>query len=248
MEHLTITKPDGSRLQGLFSAPAAYRYLVIICHGFSGAKENSGHLFPFTEKLNAAGYAVLACDFLGSGESDGTFSSITLSRQIDDLQCIMAYATEHFQVPLLLLGRSFGGSTVIGVGADPAVAGCILWSAAIDLEAVFRKGFGEYYALMEQGETIHAKIINSDIVMEPGFVQDLKQQDMDTYIKALSTKPILSIQGLNDALVDPRNVERIREFCPEAEIHLIENADHRFENLKELRENLTLDWLRRNFG
>ncbi len=249
MELLTIRKKDGNRLKALYFQPLVpFQYLVIICHGFSGAKENSGHLFPFAEKLNANGFAALAFDFMGSGESDGSFASITLSRQIEDLQTVVDYAHKNFNVPLLLLGRSFGGSTVIGAGSDPRVAGCILWSAAVELEEVFRKGFGEYYALLEKGEPIHTKIIQTEIEMNPSFVQDLKKHDMVAYLKALDKKPILALQGLEDTLVAPKNAEIIQNVCPNATVYFIEKADHRFENQKSMREDQTLAWLNEHFG
>ncbi len=248
MESLSIFKPDGTRLDALYAQPKPpFSYLVIICHGFSGAKENSGHLFSLVEKLNQNGFATLAFDFAGSGQSDGTFSSITLSRQIDDLKTVIDYAYEHFSVPLLLLGRSFGGSTVIGAGSDPRVAGCILWSAALYLEEVFRTGFGAYYDIMKNGAPIHATIINTPMDMEPSFVQDIEKQDMESYLKKLKNKPLFVMQGLSDTLVKPKNAELVRSICPQAEIHFIEEADHRFENLKPMREDMTLTWLKKNF-
>ncbi|NLW90828.1 MAG: alpha/beta hydrolase, partial [Syntrophomonadaceae bacterium] len=133
MESFFIEK-DGRSIAACRSIPEC-DYIIIICHGFRGAKENSGKLVPFAKRLNNIGYGVLAFDFSGSGASDGDFKDITLSGQAEDLRCVINYVSSRYNQPIYLLGRSFGGTTVLAAGAgDTRVAGYILWSAPVLLE------------------------------------------------------------------------------------------------------------------
>jgi len=247
MEKLTVKNRAGLKLCGLSFIPEPMKYLLIICHGFKGAKENSGHLFPFAASLNQLHIGVWAFDFTGSGESEGDFSSITLTRQIQDLQCLIDYAEQRFAQPLLLLGRSFGGTTVIGAGGDPRVKACILWSAPVFLEETFKKGLttAEYQKLAANQPIIHRED-NQLVELKPEFFNDFRKHNMEQYLSTLKNKPVLVVQGLADETVLPANAEYISKILPHADLHMIPGADHRFTGMEAMRQNLTLEWLQKH--
>lgn len=249
MEKRLFTKADNTHLAALYSPKKNARALIIVCHGFSGRKENSGFFAPFAEELNQEGYAALAFDFSGNGESEGNFADITLSRQIDDLKTIFYAMSNETNLPIVLLGRSFGASTVIACGGDKLVQGCILWSAGVFLEDVFRKGLKENYDILKSGEKITEKILQSTIELEPSFIYDIEKHDkkMGSYLDAISGKPVFAIQGSDDFLVAPQSIHLIENHCPNAEIHYIEGADHRFEKMKSFRNKATISFLKKHF-
>ncbi len=99
------------------------------------------------------GIAVLTFDFSGSGESEGDFVSMTLSRQASDLKSVVDYACTQFAVPFILLGRSFGGSTVIVEGAgDKRIDGFVLWSTPIFMAETFSAMMPDEYNRMQNGK------------------------------------------------------------------------------------------------
>ncbi len=68
MQDLTIINKYNEKLAAyLFEPPANGQYMMVICHGFRGAKENGGKVFAFAQKLQGLGLGVLAFDFNGSG-------------------------------------------------------------------------------------------------------------------------------------------------------------------------------------
>jgi pimeloyl-ACP methyl ester carboxylesterase len=82
LQNIKIINGRGEKLAAIIFRPGEDPHiLVIICHGFRGGKENGGRIYPFAERLNQLGVAVIAFDFGGSGESEGEFSNMTLSGQ-----------------------------------------------------------------------------------------------------------------------------------------------------------------------
>ena len=155
MQEITILNRGGLKLAALLSLPENCEGLVISCHGFRGAKENRGRIHSLSRKLNSAGMGLLAFDFQGSGQSEGTYHDITLSRQAGDLQDVIDYAAREYKLPLVLLGRSFGGSTVLaGASQDARVTGYIFWSTPVFLKETFAALEPALVSQVNQGRTI----------------------------------------------------------------------------------------------
>lgn len=248
MEKIIIPKNDGTKLSAWQDLPPKPYYLLIVCHGFFGAKENRGRIFSLAAELYTRGLGILAFDFAGSGESDGDFSSVTLSSQADDLKTVIDYADENYQLPLILLGRSFGGSTILALGQHPAsVKGCILWSAPLDLPNTFRMVLGDLYDELEAGRSIKVVDGEREYDLLPQLVMDIEHHDLKRNLSILSGKPVLICQGKADEVVDFSNALAMHESLPRSALALIDNADHRFTDMVELREKITIEWLEDNF-
>jgi alpha/beta superfamily hydrolase len=223
------------------------RYILIICHGFRGAKENSGRIFTFAEKLNKLGLGVLAFDFCGSGASDGDFADINLSNQVSDLRRVIDYIDSNYNRPMILLGRSFGGSTVLAAAADDEkVAGYIFWSTPVKLYETF-SGIVEEFDRLQAGEELEIKDEAGSFRLKPSFIEDFAHHDMKNYLQKLAAYPTLVIHGAADEVVDPANALYIYENTQHTELHIISGADHRFTQYINEREDLTLNWLQRTF-
>lgn len=247
MDKIYIYKKDGNQLAALLELPVNPQFLVIVCHGFLGGKENRGKIFPFTTKLTAAGFGVLAFDFTGAGESSGEFASVTLTRQINDLETVISYANDEIKLPIILLGRSFGGSTIIGLSKPESAAGYIFWSTPIDLIKTFSTILEEQYQQLEAG--IPVNIIEQDTTYElkPDLVADFKKINVLQSLKALESKPVLICHGLADEVVDFQNAVYMHEKLPRSTLRLIAGADHSFTDFIQSREELTLEWLKVTF-
>lgn len=226
------------------SIPEGSNSIIIICHGFRGAKENSGKLGPFAERLNNIGYGVLAFDFSGSGGSDGEFKDITLSGQARDLQCVINYVSMRYSLPIYLLGRSFGGSTVLAAGSgDPRVVGFILWSAPVHLHTTFGAMMTSAYDQLFRGHSVIISDEGGSFVLEPDLIRDFDHHDMAAYLNQIGRRPLLVIHGENDETVASENASYVYEKVPHARLHIVPGADHRFNGLTRQREDLTMQWL-----
>jgi alpha-beta hydrolase superfamily lysophospholipase len=241
-----ITNQSGDKLAAwILTGKSEPVYIMVICHGFRGAKENSGKLIPFARRLNGLGIGVVAFDCRGSGESDGDFARVTLSRQVADLKLVLSYVRERFRLPVLLLGRSFGGSTVAAAAPyDDIVAGCIFWSAPVNLAGTFKHMLGDdaYYRLLK-GETINIIDQNGEFPLQPDIVRDFERHDLLSCLKTLDM-PVLAIHGGQDEVVHSDNARTIAGTVKHGELELVAEADHRFTEFIRERENLTLAWIK----
>lgn len=248
MENISIIGGGQGKLAAyIFMPESDCRYILIICHGFRGAKENSGRIFTFAERVNKLGLGVLAFDFCGSGASDGDFADISLSSQIGDLRRVIDYIDLNYKRPVILLGRSFGGSTVLAAAGDnEKVAGYICWSTPVKLYETF-SGIVEEFDRLEAGEELEIKDEAGSFRLKPSFIEDFAHHDMKNYLQKLAPYPTLVIHGAADEVVDPANALYIYENTQHTELHIISGADHRFTQYIKEREDLTLNWLQRTF-
>lgn len=248
MQSISIyNKKNGHKLAAyLFMPDTEPRLFLVVCHGFRGAKENGGKIFDFASRVNELGAGVLAFDFSGSGRSEGDFSAMTLSRQVSDLQAVIDYLYAQYHLPLVLLGRSFGGSTVLAGGAgDDRVAAYILWSTPIFLAETFAAMIPEEYRSLQEGQTVHICDDAGEFDLGSEFILDFTRHDMEKYLQAIHTKPVLIVHARDDELVPAENAAYMNSHLPNAKLFLVEEAGHRFLEKTKLREDLTLDWLQK---
>lgn len=248
MESIYLTDGQDKLASYIFMPERDCSYIVIVCHGFRGGKENGGNIFGFARRLNDIGFGVVAFDFAGSGASSGDFADVTLSRQVDDLGRIINYVEENYHKRVILLGRSFGGSTVLAKAGDNdrRVAGYILWSTPVKLYETFAS-MAEAFSSLPAGEVLEIADANGSFHLKPSFIKDFNHHDLEFNLQELGSQPVLIIHGTADDVVDPSNAISIYTNSENAELHIISGADHRFTGNITEREGLTLNWLQKVF-
>ncbi|MEQ8174709.1 MAG: alpha/beta fold hydrolase [Syntrophomonadaceae bacterium] len=237
---------EGRQLASFFFIPEEFTHVVIICHGFRGTRENGGRIYSFAERLNRIGLAAIAFDFSGSGQSSGAFVDNTLSNQAKDLELVIEHAAKRFSRPLILLGRSFGGSTVLAGGStDPRVAAFIFWSTPVQLEQTFRGMLQNDYDLLLNGQPITAQDDGGTFQIGPGLAADFSRHNFEEYTARIGKRPVLIIQGESDQIVPVINGKLLESFLPGSSLLLLPEADHRFTAHTTWRENETIKWIER---
>ncbi|NLT20409.1 MAG: alpha/beta hydrolase [Syntrophomonadaceae bacterium] len=248
MEKSWIISSTGLRLAVLKNIPATeISHILIACHGFRGGKENAGKITLLAEKLSQIGIGLVAFDFEGSGESEGEFSRLTISKQAQNLKDVIRSVYKEYKLPIILLGRSLGGTTVLAGGTDEdVVAAYILWSTPVQLRETFSKIMGDAYNQMENGNGLLIRDENGAFRLEPDFIQDFSNHNMNKYFEQIGNRPVLVIHGQSDEIVKPINATGIAQAVKHASINIIEGADHRFSGQEEHRMDLTVQWLKEN--
>ncbi|MFA5353884.1 MAG: alpha/beta fold hydrolase [Thermodesulfovibrionales bacterium] len=112
---------EGTPIAGELYLPAGKQEklpAVVLCHGFSGTKEL---LLPaYAEGLAESGYAVLAFDYRGFGESEGERGRLVPDEQMTDIRNAVTYMQTLGEVDperIGFWGTSFGGANAIRVAA-----------------------------------------------------------------------------------------------------------------------------------
>lgn len=235
----TLRTPRAHLAAVLHRAPG--KRLVILCHGFTGNKAESGRLFVQTSRaMQKAGLNVLRFDFMGSGDSSGEFNEMTPNTQIRDALDVLAWSRRRYK-KIALLGLSFGGGTAICAAyqALPRPDALLTWSSV--------PSFRWWRTAPAPGEEPQ-----SGNPLRPGkrFWTDRPQVDVPEAYVALDM-PRLQIQGDGDI---PEFRERFAAYCPKNDPlvrHLVvAGADHVFTTWKHRRRVITesVRWLKKHLA
>src|SRR5262245_30671876 len=123
---------EGVRLVGDVYYPADLRPKekragIVLCHGYTGVKDL--YLPDNARVLNEAGYVVLTFDYKGWGESGGARSRLAPYGRVADVQAALTFIGTLPEVDpecLGIYGTSYGGATVVWVGAVDARVKCVV--------------------------------------------------------------------------------------------------------------------------
>ncbi len=221
--------------------PARSRSLVILCHGFTGTKCESGRLFVQTARaFQKAGLNALRFDFWGSGDSPGDFSQMTPNTQIRDALDVLAWGRRRYR-KVAFLGLSFGGGTVICASyqARPRPDALLSWSSV--------PAFGNW---RKKPEAPAKSDPGNPMTNGRRFYTDRPKVDIPEAYNALEI-PRLQIQGDQDL---PGFREEFSKFCPQNDPlvrHLvIPGADHVFNTWKHRRQVIaeSTRWLKKHLA
>lgn len=108
--------------------------LIIICHGFVGSRIGVDRLFVKTAReLAQDGHMVIRFDYIGCGESSGSYGSEGLESMIAQTRTVLDYALSCTDVDpqrITLIGHSLGGAVALQTAVrDRRVKNIVLWSA-----------------------------------------------------------------------------------------------------------------------
>jgi len=134
--------------------PGETRAGIVLCHGYTGVKDL--YLPDNARVLNEAGYMVMTFDYKGWGESAGARSRLAPYSRVADVQAAVTFLGTLPEVDasrLGIYGTSYGGATVVWVGAiDPRVK-CIVSVVGIGHGARWMRSVrrpDEWYDLLDR--------------------------------------------------------------------------------------------------
>lgn len=212
--------------------------LVILSHGYTGNKQESGRLFvTMARALAKEGFSALRFDFMGSGDSSGEFYEMSPNTEIRDLLAVIAWAKKKKYQDIGLLGLSFGGAVSICSSAQsPDVKVLVTWSSVPKLSA-WNKEPGTRFSKTSPNPMLPGK----------DFFSDRPEKDVPQAYCSLEI-PKLQIQGDRDL---PGFREEFSFFFPRAKEpkkHIVvPDADHTFTTWAHRRKVVaeTLKWFKK---
>ncbi|XWN30071.1 MAG: alpha/beta fold hydrolase [Devosia sp.] len=210
---VTIDTPDG-QIAGTLAAPADETpdALVLMLHGYTGARNEipvAGGEGMFARAARAfaeRGIASLRIDFIGSGQSDGSWADTRFSGQARDANRAAVWLQSEYGShgrPLGVLGYSQGGLVALRAAAsnDPFDR-IALWNPVMDPMATYGIIFGRktiFRGVSRNREGASDGLVEGT-ALRPGFFAELV--DADPIADAAQAKaPVLVITGRQDPLV-----------------------------------------------
>lgn len=231
---------SGKTLRGMMHIPDNSNGkvpMVAIFHGFTGNKMEPHFIFvKLSRALEKAGIGSVRFDFYGSGESDGDFSNMTFSGELEDARQILNFI-KHQPITDLnnigVLGLSMGGA-IAGVLASEHkddVKALVLWAPAFNMpeKIISNESQNQYGSIMEQ----YGIVDLGGNALSRDFVEDILKLNIFEMSKGYD-KNVLIVHGTNDMSVQYEVSDRIinNVYGDNARRVAIENADHTFNNLE----------------
>ena len=226
LEDVSVTTPDGARLQAWFARPAKSNGdAVILLHGVADNREGMG---GYAELFLSHGYGVLLPDSRAHGLSGGSFPTYGV-KEAGDVRAWYDWLQGHEQTNCVFgMGESMGAAIVLQALRNTPFCAVVAESPF----ATFRQ-----IAYIRVGQVLHAGSWLGRIVLRPAvelaFVYgwltrgvNLASASPEDSVVG-SRVPILLIHGLADHNIPPRQSGMIRAHNP-AHVALWEvpNAGH----------------------
>jgi dipeptidyl aminopeptidase/acylaminoacyl peptidase len=207
--------------------------VVVLCHGFGGNKTEAHRIFVrLARNLEKRGLAVLRFDFRGSGDSQGEFKDITVTREMEDVLSALDFVERQPRVDkerIGILGFSLGGYVAaLAASKDKRIKSLALWSA---VARPSRKFTCDQKSLSEWRRT--GKLDISGNILGYNFFKDLQKHDPFRVLRGYQG-PVLAVHGSADEVTEPADSrefhDRFKANNNPCELRIISGADHVFSS------------------
>lgn len=221
MQFKEITFQD-KQIRGFFHQENSDQ-VVCVLHGFMGNKADHHFMLrTFGDEINQMGFPVYRFDFLGSGDSDGTFyDEESIKAQIEQCKCIANhFKKKHYKVHLFAF--SLGGVIASHVAKEMDIETLFLLSPAGNFNEIILKMLNEF-------DRNHCLDING-FKINPAFVDESQKFE---YFKEIEKfcGPVKIVQGTCDQYVSKDSLQNYKSAYKQAEIVLVDGADHCYSSL-----------------
>ena len=206
--------------------PTAY---AVASHCFTCTKDTIT-VFRISRLLAESGIAVLRFDFTGLGNSEGDFAQSNFTTDVADIYAAAEFLRDNFAAPSLLIGHSLGGTAMLEAAMQIEQVKAVVTIASPSQPDHVLHHFGHALTMLEQGIASSIEVAGRHYDIEPQFLEDLRQYDMQQRLTMLE-KPVLIFKVLNDALVDSENADEISAWTAgPSRIVTLDKADHLLSN------------------
>jgi putative redox protein len=180
--------------------------------------------------LAELGIAVLRFDFTGLGNSKGDFAQTNFTTDVADVHAAVDYLRDNHEAPVLLIGHSLGGTAMLEAAMHIENIKAVITIASPSQPDHVLHHFGHALTMLEQGIASSIEVAGRHYDIEPQFIEDLRQYDMQQRLASLH-KPVLIFRIVNDALVDSENADEISAWVGgPSRIVTLDKADHLLSN------------------
>lgn len=239
MERYVTCESNGLTLRGMLHVPDDCREklpMVVIFHGLCDdrAEINFVHT-ELSRRLCEAGIASVRFDFSGSGESDGRFEDMTVSREVADGIAILEYVktldfVDHGRIAIH--GLSMGGcvASMVAGERDADVCALSLWCPAPDVVYNMRNKTlcGQDVSDIEEKGCADVEGVKLGV----GFYYDALKLDPFA-VAAKFTKRVNLVHGDEDVTASAECSKRYKEiYGDRAKLLLVHGAEHRFKSFE----------------
>lgn len=238
----------GEKLAGTFHAPPEdSRRGIILGHCFTCSR-HTRVLRDVSTTLVAGGFKVLRFDFSGNGQSEGSFSESSYSKQIAEMNSAAAFMSAEGVSWLGLAGHSMGAmvSLLAAAEMDKVRAVCTFAAKATALHTTHFLNESQLQELQSVGRVSFASR-GRNLELTQAFFADATKYELSNIMPSL-LQPWLIVHGDQDEVIPMKDAHRLYQYRPvNTELAIIKGADHMFSQDKQRQEvvDLVVKWFKR---
>lgn len=216
--------------------------LVIFAHGYKGYKD-WGAWNLMAEELAKAGFFFVKFNFSHNGtslENPSEFADLesfgqnNYSKELSDLDAVIAHFEQHPKVDsnkITLIGHSRGGGIcVVKSSEEQRISNLVTLASVSTLDRFPKNEAFEHWKKEDVYYVLNGRTKQS----MPHYFQfwkDFEENKVRFDVEQSAKKihiPSLIIHGKNDEAVSKEHSQKLNDWIPNAELFLIENANHTF--------------------
>ena len=216
-----IRNEHGERLNYTFHKGEGNR-IVVIGHGVTGNKDRPA-LVALAEGLAAAGISALRFSFSGNGESEGTFTDSTITKEVADLGKIIDALSEY---KVCYVGHSMGGAVgVLRASTDERIEALVSLAGMVHTKAFAEREFGD--VTPDEGFMWD----EPDCPLSQAYMDDMATIDSVAKHASKFGGPWLLVHGSEDDIVPIQDSIDVLQFANEpTELLELPGVDHVFSD------------------
>ena len=220
---------------------------IVMSHGFTGDKTEWGYFDRVAEKLNEAGYNVLAFDFSGSGESDD--EPLRIDNQVEDLHSAIDYLETRDIDRIGLYGHSQGGLVSLRNYSEN-IETMFLTSPVTDSMPDYRQMRLDEQQREEVGEKGYwvkklEKGPRDQIVIDEDIIEEKESVEQSELLSDVEY-PVKIVHGSEDDIVPLESSRKAVEQLENSELTVIEGLDHGYDQHIDRVARNAVEWFEEN--
>lgn len=232
-----IMNHQGEKLDyTLHEAEKETNQLLVIGHGVTGNKDRP-LIVALANAVAEKGIHALRFSFSGNGTSEGKFTDCCISKEIEDLGCILD-ALNGFEISYA--GHSMGGAVgVLKTANDPRIKRLISLAGMVHTQAFAEREFGNENP--DEGVMWE----NQECPLSSIYMNDMAEINTVTPQASQVQVPWLLIHGVEDDVVPLKDSQDVLSHASNpVELFKIEGADHVFDgSATNIMCQKAADWL-----
>jgi alpha-beta hydrolase superfamily lysophospholipase len=220
------------------------RAIVIMSHALANDKSERGKFDAVAEKLHLLGYNVLTFDFSGCGESDD--DTLTVGKQVDDLQSAIRFSKSLGYLNIGLFGHSLGCLVSLKCCTND-IRAMVLWSPItnkIHYTWDERLTQEQRRELKKKGYFTRKRknAVRTTYLIDQQMLQEREQVDQTKLMSAVHC-PTLLIHGTKDTNIPLNDSKKaIQLLSKNSQLAIVEGADHDFTTHVDIMVQLSTEW------
>ena len=215
-------------------------FIVVIGHGVTGNKDRP-FVVALADALSRDGIPTMRISFSGNGDSEGRFEDSTISKEVEDLSCVMDVLDDWY---VIYVGHSMGGAVgVLRASRDTRITSLISLAGMVHTETFAQTEFGE--VTPDKGNMWD----EPSCPLSQTYMDDMKGIGTVATRASSIEVPWLLVHGTEDDVVPIQDSLDILEQANEpTRLIQIEGSDHIFSKHTPEMIKIVTGWIREQIG